>query len=168
MSQFKPVIVMVPGGFCDPIIYDKVANIMREDGFLVLVPRLTVTKNFHSKDPTSQELEDLAHKGLPDDVKQIHAELLPLLDQGHEAFLTGHSYGSLPALMAIQGHTIQERSARGLCGGIKGYAVVAGFAYAMRGRNVMGDTEDARPMPYFEHQVSNDIKNFRSRASLTP
>ncbi|KAF5566753.1 hypothetical protein FPHYL_3695 [Fusarium phyllophilum] len=152
MADIKPVIVIVPGGFCSPEVYQPVADILEQDGFTVIIPRLTVTKNLTSKDPTSQEFQLLANKGLLDDVEEIHGRLAPEFDKGSEVVIFGHSYGSLPALLAIEGHTIAERKAKGLSGGIKGYVAVAGFAYAQRGKNARGDTQPAPPMPYFEHE----------------
>ncbi|CAH0035681.1 unnamed protein product [Clonostachys rhizophaga] len=152
MSQTKPVIAIVPGGFCSPDVYAKVADILQNDGFEAIVPRLKVTESLPSKDPTTKEFKDLANKDLPDDVQAILADLTPLLDQGRKALIVGHSYGSLPALLTTQGQTVEERSAKGLPGGIKAYAVVAGFAYGTRGRNVRGNLEDAPALSYFVHE----------------
>ncbi|KAM0542294.1 hypothetical protein ACHAPJ_012859 [Fusarium lateritium] len=148
MSQSKPVIAIVPGGFCGPDLYKSVADTLREDGFTVIIITLTVTKNLTSKDATQPEFQDLANKGLLDDVEEIHAKLAPFFDQDHEVVVFGHSYGSLPALLALQDQTVGERKARGSQGGIKAYSAIAGFAYAVRGRNVLGNTEEAAPMPY--------------------
>ncbi|KAK2680221.1 Alpha/beta hydrolase fold-1 [Fusarium oxysporum f. sp. vasinfectum] len=152
MAESKPVIVIVPGGFCSPEVYQPVADILEQDGFTVIIPRLTVTKNLTSKDPASPEFKELANKGLVDDVKEIHERLASEFGKGSEVVIFGHSYGSLPGLLAIEGHTVEERQAKGLSGGIKGYVAVAGFAYAQRGKNARGDTEPAPPMPYFEHE----------------
>ncbi|KAH7229788.1 Alpha/Beta hydrolase protein [Fusarium oxysporum] len=152
MAESKPVIAIVPGGFCSPEVYQPVADILEQDGFTVIIPRLTVTKNLTSKDPASPEFKELANKGLLDDVKEIHERLASEFGKGSEVVIFGHSYGSLPGLLAIEGHTVEERQAKGLSGGIKGYVAVAGFAYAQRGKNARGDTEPAPPMPYFEHE----------------
>jgi alpha-beta hydrolase superfamily lysophospholipase len=153
MTDSKPVIVIIPGGFCSPEVYQPVADLLEQNGFTVIIPRLTVTKNLISKDPASQAFQDLSQKGLLDDVKEIHDCLASEFEKGSEVVIFGHSYGSLPALLAIEGHTIVERKAKGLSGGIKGYVAVAGFAYAQKGKNARGDTEPAPPMPYFEHEV---------------
>ncbi|KAF5601750.1 pectin lyase precursor [Fusarium pseudocircinatum] len=127
MAESKPVIAIVPGGFCSPEVYQPVANILEQDGFTVIIPRLTVTKTLTSKDPTSTEFKDLSNKGLLDDVKEIHDRLASELEKGSEVVIFGHSYGSLPGLLAIEGHTVAERKAKGLSGGIKGYVAVAGM-----------------------------------------
>lgn len=38
-----------------------------------------------------------------DDVKALHAQLLSLLDAGHEAIIVAHSYDSMAATASIQG-----------------------------------------------------------------
>ncbi|KAI1027165.1 hypothetical protein LB504_008012 [Fusarium proliferatum] len=133
MAEKKPVVVIVPGGFCSPEVYQPVA----------IIPTLTVTKNLASKDPSSQELKDLVSKGLLDDVNEIHDRLASEFDKGSEAVIFGHSYGSLPGLLSIHNHTIEERQAKGLCGGIKAYIAVAGFPFAQRGKNVLGNGASA-------------------------
>ncbi|KAF5976585.1 hypothetical protein FBULB1_6897 [Fusarium bulbicola] len=134
MAESKPVLVLVPGGFCSPEVYQPVADLLDQDGF------------------ASPEFKDLAKKGLLDDVKEIHDRLASELEKGSEVVIFGHSYGSFPGLLAIDGHTVADRNGKGLSGGIKGYVAVAGFAYAQRGKNVMGNTEPAPPMPYHEHE----------------
>lgn len=153
MSQTKPVIAIVPGGFCSPDVYAKFADIPQNDGFKVIVPRLKVTESLPLKDPATKEFKDLANKDLPDDVQTVLADLTPLLDQGRKAVIAGHSYGSLPALLANQGQTVEDRSSKGLTGGIKAYTVVAGFAYGTRRCNVRGNLEDAPAQSYFVHDV---------------
>jgi hypothetical protein len=49
----------------------------------------------------------------------VQAELLPLLDKGRTAVLVSHSLGCVAALAAVRHQTVDERSARGLKGGIK-------------------------------------------------
>ncbi|KAF4955671.1 hypothetical protein FGADI_4364 [Fusarium gaditjirri] len=152
MAEHKPVVVIVPGGFCSPEVYQPVANILEQDGFIVIIPRLKVTKNLASKDPASQEFKDLANKGVLDDATEIHARLASEFDKGSEVVIFGHSYGSLPGLLAVERHTVQERQAKGLSGGIKAYIAVAGFPYTQRGKNALGNTDPAPPMPYHEHE----------------
>ncbi|KAI1046924.1 hypothetical protein LB505_013723 [Fusarium chuoi] len=153
MAEKKPVVVIVPGGFCSPEVYQPVANILEHDGFTVIIPTLTVTKNLTSKDPASPEFKELATKGLLDDVTEIHDRLASELDQGSEVVIFGHSYGSLPGLLSIEKHTVKEHQAKSLSGGIKAYIAVAGFPFAQRGKNVLGNTKPAPPMPYHELQA---------------
>ncbi|KAM0261771.1 hypothetical protein ACHAPA_009570 [Fusarium lateritium] len=162
MSQAKPVIAIVPGGFCGPQVYQDVANALRGEGFTVIIPALTTTKDLSKKDSTSAEYKDFASKGVPDDVKEIQASLASELDKGSEIVIFGHSYGSLPALIALDGQTVEERKAKGLSGGIKAYAAVSGFAYTMRGKNIMGTTDDLPVMPY--HTLEEGVLHMQDTA----
>ncbi|KAG8670410.1 hypothetical protein FPOAC1_009824 [Fusarium poae] len=153
MTQNKPLIVIVPGGFCSPDIYEDVANILREDGFTAKVIRLTTCGNVPIENPTHDECKALADKGMLDDVKEIHDNIAKELDEGSEVVLFGHSYGSLVGLLAIEGYTLEERKAKGLAGGIKGYAAVAGFAFTVRDRNIYGTTEQGPVMPNHSHET---------------
>jgi pimeloyl-ACP methyl ester carboxylesterase len=152
MTPTKPVIVIVPGGFCSPDIYQDVANVLLEEGFTVKVIRLTTTRSLLSDDPANVEYKTLASKGMLDDVKEIHDSIAKELDGGSEVVIFGHSYGSLPGLLAIEGHTLGERKTKGLAGGIKAYAAVAGFAFAVRERNIYGTTEQGPVMPNHSHE----------------
>ncbi|KAJ3528125.1 hypothetical protein NM208_g10354 [Fusarium decemcellulare] len=155
MSKQNPVIVIVPGGFCSPKLYTKVADILKNDGFTVLVPPLAVCGNLPSKDPTSPEYKDLASKTPLDDVQQIHNLLIPYLDHGREAVVFAHSYGSTPGMLSVEGQTVEERAARGLKGGIKGFVTISGSAYPVRGCNVLGNTEETPIMPY--HRLEEGV-----------
>ncbi|GKU08006.1 hypothetical protein FLAG1_08945 [Fusarium langsethiae] len=152
MSQPKPVIVIVPGGFCSPEIYQDVANILRDDGFTTIVIRLTTTRSLPSEDPANDEYKTLASKGMLDDVKEIHNSIAKELDEGSEVVIFGHSYGSLPGLLAVEAHILEERRAKGLTGGIKVYAAVARFAFAVRERNIYGTIEQGPVMPNHSHE----------------
>lgn len=154
MTQNKPVIVLIPGGFCSPETYQAVADCLREDSFTVKVITLTTTRTLPSEDPDHDEYKDLASKGMLDDVKEIHDSIAKELDEGSKVVLFGHSYGSLPGLLSIEGYTLEERKAKGLAGGIKAYAAVAGFAFAVRERNIYGTTEQGPVMPNHSHEVS--------------
>ncbi|KAM0227019.1 hypothetical protein ACHAPO_011903 [Fusarium lateritium] len=152
MPQTKPVIVIIPGGFCSPEIYQDVASILRTDGFPAKVIKLTATGNVPLENAADDEYKALANKGMLDDVKEIHDSITKELDEGSEVVLFGHSYGSLPGLLSIEGHTLEERKTKGLAGGIKGYAAVAGFAFAVRKRNIYGTTEQGPVMPNHSHE----------------
>ena len=136
----KPIILIVPGAFHKPVHYDAVVKPLQEKGFEVLIPTLV----------TGQGSPDATHA---DDVKAIHSELLPLLDEGHEAIIIAHSYGSLPACHSIENQTVSERSARGLKGGIKHYICVSGMAFPAKGKSFMGDESDFPEMPYHRLEV---------------
>jgi len=153
MSSSKPVIVLVPGAFHRPSVWRAVAEPLREKGFIVVTPPLSVCGDLSTKTVESQEWKDLAAKGPVDDAKLIHDELLPFLDDGNEAVVVSHSYGSVPACVAIEGQTVPDRAAKGLRGGIKAVINIAGFAFPVRGKSLMGDDNGPPLMPYHVLEV---------------
>lgn len=141
----KPIIVIVTGAFHRPAHYETVSKPLQEKGFHVVVPTLS----------TGNGDAEMTHF---DDVKAIHSELLPLLDEGNEAVVVSHSYGSLPASHSIEGQTVSERAARGLKGGIKHYICVTGMVYPAKGKSFMGDDSEFPAMPYHRVEVSLSLQ----------
>ena len=155
MASAKPIIVIVPGGFFSPRPYDAVSELLREQGYTVIVPELTVCGDLSSKTPESSEWKAMASHGALEDRQHINSLLTPYLDDGHEAVIVSHSYGSLPATLCVEGQTVSDRTARGLKGGVRAYLTVAGFAYPVRGKNVFGGEEDPPQMPFHVLEVSH-------------
>ena len=144
MASSKPIVVIVPGGFHRPGHYDLVAAPLREQGYTVLSVPLVVCGDADVDADTSAV----------DDAKKLHEQLLPLLDEGHEAVVVAHSYGSLAATAAIQGQTKDDRAARGVKGGIVAAVWISGFSFPARGKNIMGGDDETPPMPYQTLKVS--------------
>ena len=155
MSSSKPVIVLIPGAFHRPSVWDGVVKRLNSQGFSTLTPPLAVSGDLSSKTPESQEWKEIANNGPVDDAKLIHRELLPLLDEGKEAVIVSHSYGSVPACVAIDGQTTVDRAAKGLKGGIRAVVNVAGFASPAHGKSLIGTDEAPPLMPYHVLEVSN-------------
>lgn len=135
----KPIIVCVPGSFHSPSSWDAVANLLRKQGYQVLTPPLATCT-------TTEAAKDIVGKTTLDDAAIVHEHLVPFLDQGAEAVVVSHSYGSVSATIAVEGQTVEERKAKGLKGGIKSLVVIAGFAFPVHGKSVMGDDNDP-PVP---------------------
>ncbi|KAH8805441.1 Alpha/beta hydrolase fold-1 [Xylogone sp. PMI_703] len=152
MASQKPVIVIVPGAFHKPIHYRKVVEPLRSQGYEVITPSLVVCGD-DSVSPDATHLDDAAN---------IHKHLLPALDEGKRAIIVSHSYGSLPATASVEGQTVAERAARNLKGGIVGVISIAGFAFPVRGKSIMGDDEIPPPMPY--HVVEDGIAHLQETA----
>lgn len=146
LQMSKPVIVCVPGAFHAPSAWDLVASPLRQNGYQVLTPSLATCT-------TVERSQDIVGKTTLDDVSIIYEQLLPLLNQGAEALLVSHSYGSVSATLAVEGQTVEERRARGLRGGIMGLVVIAGFAFPVHGKSVMGDDSDPPVPEYFTVKV---------------
>lgn len=152
----KPVIVLIPGGFCSPKAYAKLASTLEEQGYETIVIRLRTCTNSPGTDPSTPEWQALAQLTPFDDAKLVHEALASLVEQGREALLVGHSYGSLPMLASCQGWTTHERSAKGLQGGIKGVVYLAGFTHAQRGKGIMGNTDYLPTLPYHKLEVPDN------------
>ncbi|KJR88580.1 uncharacterized protein SPSK_10789 [Sporothrix schenckii 1099-18] len=151
----KPILVFVPGAFHRPSSWNAVTEPLRKEGYTVLMPALTVCRDLHSATAESAEWKDLAAKGVPEDAQAIRDVLLPELDKGNTAILVSHSYGSIPASFVVQDQTVAERAARGLPGGIVSFVAVAGVAYPVRGKGIMGDNSEPPILPY--HILDNGI-----------
>ncbi|KAK3319447.1 Alpha/beta hydrolase fold-1 [Apodospora peruviana] len=138
MAPSKPVIVIIPGGFHRPSHYELISTPLQDQGYTVLSAPLAVCGD-EDVNPAATAI---------DDARKIHEQLLPLLDDGQEAIVVAHSYGSLPATECIQGQTKAERASRGLKGGIVAAVWIAAFAFPAKGKNIMGGDEETPPMPY--------------------
>ena len=151
-SPAKPVLVLIPGGFHRPSSWSRVAALLRARGYTVLTPALTTSATLPDDapgKPPSEAARRLAQADMFSDGEAVLAGgLLPLLDEGREAVLVSHSLGCVAALAAVQGQTVKEREARGLRGGVSGMVNVAGFAFPVAGRNLLGTEEEMPVMPY--------------------
>lgn len=153
MVLTKPVIIFVPGAFVGPGPYAAVAECLRVDGYTVEVVHLPSAADLSSETVSSPKWKSLAEKTAESDIEAIHNVVKPHFVQGRQIVLIGHSYGSIPAMLSIEGHTAQERETKGLKGGVVAYINIAGFAFGARGKNVMGTEEDPSPMPYHRFEV---------------
>lgn len=133
-AKNKPLILLIPGAFHLPHHYHPLTTPLSHLGHPILsIPLTCCGPTPSSVPPTSTPTTDAA---------AIHAHLLPLLDAGASALVVAHSYGSRVATVCIQGHTVAERAARGLPGGIIGAVWIAGFAFPARGKNLFGEDGD--------------------------
>jgi len=119
----KPLVLLVHGAWHQPLHYRSLIEALKQKGFTVLAPPLASTGYDDSVDG----------KTYHDDTKRIHDALLPLLDEGRTAIAIGHSYGSLPLTTAVKGHTVAERTSRGLSGGIISTIYIAATPFFQTG-----------------------------------
>jgi hypothetical protein len=145
MAQPKPLIVIVPGAFHAVDAYPAFTSLLKQSGYEVLQVPLTTAGDAGKVSVEASHL---------DDARAIEAQLVPLLDQGREAIVITHSYGSLPGTEAIAGQTVSERKERGLNGGVTTFIVVSGFAFPAVGKNLFGGDDEFPPMPYHRLEVS--------------
>jgi pimeloyl-ACP methyl ester carboxylesterase len=116
MSGSKPTIVLIPGAWLPISAYEGYLSALREVGYP------TTAIQYPSFDPVDPFTADVAN-----DASAVRAALLPLLGEGKELVLVLHSYGGVPGSAAAKGHSVSERRAAGLPGGILGLVFVAAF-----------------------------------------
>ncbi|KAI1862428.1 hypothetical protein JX265_009142 [Neoarthrinium moseri] len=121
-----PVICLVHGAWHHPASYHRIIDPLRACGYTVLAPVNATVGSGGS----------IAGKTYADDVKRIHEVLLPHLDAGEEATMVCHSYGGIPGTAALHGHTVEERKARGLEGGVRSVLYFAAAAVPQRGMSL--------------------------------
>ncbi|KAJ5606123.1 hypothetical protein N7510_008904 [Penicillium lagena] len=151
MTSQKPIVVIVPGAFHKPIHYRKITALLRSQGHEVIPYDLASCGD--NVDPEVTFIDEAA---------EIQKKLVPLLDEGREAVIFSHSYGSLPATHSTEGLTAVERAEKGLKGGIIGVVNLAGFAFPARGVGILGDDTIVPPQPY--QSVENGITYLKEEA----
>ncbi|PYH92589.1 alpha/beta-hydrolase [Aspergillus ellipticus CBS 707.79] len=102
MSQSKPSIILVPGAFAPPELYEGITTRVASQGYEIHAVRLP------SVAPSSGPLPQPGT--MYDDAAAIAREIAKLVDQGKEVIVVAHSYGGVPASQSIQGLVKKERS----------------------------------------------------------
>lgn len=108
----KPSILLVPGSFSLPSLYDNVVNAVAEKGYEI-----------HALHHPSVGLAPgVAREGTPatmyDDAAHIATEIEKLADEGKDVVLVAHSYGGVPTTESTKGLGKKERLAQGKVGGV--------------------------------------------------
>lgn len=145
----KPLIVLVHGSWHQPSCFAKLQGILEKQGYEVLCPTLPTNSKDHSN-PGATHLTD---------VTALHEQILPYFDQGKEAVIVGHSYGAIPAMVCVEGHSVEERAAKGMKGGFRAIVFLSGFAFPVRGMKLM----EAMDVNWIEIQVLPLHPMFRPR-----
>lgn len=155
VTMTKPTIVMVPGSFAKPEVYDPIFEVIREKG-----------RDIHGLHLPSVGLRALEGRpGEPptmyDDAAHINKELERLADEGKDIVLIGHSYGGIPVSQAGEGLSKEARQKQGKPGGLVRLAYLTCLVPAIGGsaREVMEDVPE-------EHKV--DMKVLVSCPSTKP
>jgi pimeloyl-ACP methyl ester carboxylesterase len=123
-----PLIVLIHGSWHQPSCFTKIRTLLSNQGYTVLCPTLPTNDSSPQRNPLATHETDIA---------SLHTQLLPYLDDGHEALLVGHSYGAIPAMGCILGNSVEERVALGKKGGIMGMVFLSGFAFPVRGMKLL-------------------------------
>ncbi|KIO24296.1 hypothetical protein M407DRAFT_77131 [Tulasnella calospora MUT 4182] len=106
MSQTKPSIIFVPGGWHEPHVFDPVISILQSKGYKTLAVSLPSIG-------TSPPVDDLQP-----DVSAIREAIVSCTDAGSEVVVFAHSYGGFPSSEAIKGLTKSDLQSQGKSGGV--------------------------------------------------
>ncbi|CZR57975.1 uncharacterized protein PAC_07865 [Phialocephala subalpina] len=124
----KPTIVMVPGAWHKPVIYNNVASHLQKYGYSTVLQPLPSAGAI----PPNQDFTQ--------DVTAIRKRLTSLISEGKEIVLVIHSYAGLPGSEACKGLGKKEREAKGEKGGLirfvclNAFAMLEGFQPTPRGQ----------------------------------
>ncbi|KAI0199955.1 Alpha/beta hydrolase fold-1 [Astrocystis sublimbata] len=133
----KPIIFFVPGAWHDPWCFDLVRKSLSTRGYQTEASALATVG---STVPTT---------GVFDDAAKVRSALTELIDEGKEVILVGHSYGGVVCSNSVDGLGIQQRSSKGLKGGIILILYLAAFAVPV-GASLKGLLGDSYPPPWWD------------------
>jgi alpha-beta hydrolase superfamily lysophospholipase len=132
----SPTVVLVPGACHSAACYELLIPHLERAGFAVKALTLP------SIDPVSPETATCA-----DDANFIrNTVLLPLIEEGKEILLVGHSYGGIPISAAALGLSKRTRSKSGKVGGIIGLVYITALLVGTD-KDVMSSTGEGDPPP---------------------
>ncbi|OOF92058.1 hypothetical protein ASPCADRAFT_509554 [Aspergillus carbonarius ITEM 5010] len=101
-----PTIVLVPGAWCTPIIYDPLRAILTSRGLSSISP---AHPSIGAEPPS---------KTLADDVAHLRSELVALIEEGKDVVVVLHSYGGVVGSGAVEGLGKEQRAQQGKQGGV--------------------------------------------------
>jgi pimeloyl-ACP methyl ester carboxylesterase len=117
MALTKPTLLLVPGAYHLPLSYDTNKERLEALSYPVVTIRLPTASGIS---PSTSYKED---------VEAIHSIILPLMDEGKEIVVVGHSYGGVPSYVSTEGQSIAERTAAGKKGGVRSAVFLCAFAH---------------------------------------
>ncbi|KAG8964983.1 hypothetical protein FRC05_003510 [Tulasnella sp. 425] len=115
MSQTKPTIIFVPGGWHEPHVFEPVSTILQSRGYKTVLVSLPSVG-------ASPPLDDFQP-----DVAAVRAAIASSVDAGSEVVLFAHSYGGIPASEAVKGLTKSDLQSQGKPGGVAHFMLCASF-----------------------------------------
>ncbi|KAF0639294.1 hypothetical protein FPSE5266_10264 [Fusarium pseudograminearum] len=117
---------------------------IENQGFTVVTPTLASAGYNDSVDG----------KALEDDVKAIHDEIMPYLDNGQKIIAMGHSYGAVPLSVAVNGYTQAEQEQKGKQGGFVSVIFIAPTPVLQKGISMYDSVGGQYTSAWF-HDVSD-------------
>ena len=103
----KPTIVFVPGIWEGPSVFDGVSKTLQSYGYSTAYAPLASTGHASPGNPT-----------LLDDVQHIRSAIEPIVEEGKEIILVGHSAGGFLGSAAVKDLGLKKRAEDGKTGGV--------------------------------------------------
>ncbi|UNI24985.1 hypothetical protein JDV02_010697 [Purpureocillium takamizusanense] len=110
----KPTILIVPGGFTLPELYDNVVAHVTREGFSIEALRLP-SVGYKTDTPGTMQ----------DDAAFIASEVSRHAEAGRKIVLVAHSYGGIPATESTRGLSTADRQRQGKPGGLVRLAYIS-------------------------------------------
>lgn len=137
----KPTILIVPGAWQKPVAFEKIVQLLEQTGYPAI----------HVPLPTVGDL-DAPLATLTDDVEAVRKVLIPLVDEGKEVIVLGHSSGGISTSGAVEGLDVASRKSEGKQGGVIRCIYLAAFVLP-KGQSLLG-VLGGQPLPWMIVEVS--------------
>jgi pimeloyl-ACP methyl ester carboxylesterase len=98
LKMTKPTILIVPGSFAPPTIYDKLVRLLKGTGYPALAVQL----------PSTTKRMPLAPATMLEDADIIKCAAEALINLGREVIVVAHSYGGVPTTQGLVGVPIKK------------------------------------------------------------
>lgn len=155
MASSKPTVVIVPGAWHPPSLYETFEIALDKAGYTSITASLP---SLDSKDPQATSCSA--------DTDAVRQLILPFIESDEkDVVVLCHSYGGMPGGGAARGLSKTSRTQRGLKGGVIGLVYVSAFVVAEKATlvQVMG----GRHAPYLvPDQVCQSVPSTSSSHEL--
>lgn len=142
LKMSKPTIIIVPGAWQTPPAFEHIVKLLQEAGYpTVHVPLPTVGGT------------ELPLAGLSDDVDAVRKALVPIVEQGKDVVVIGHSAGGISMSGAVEGFDAGSRKAAGRSGGVIRCIFMTAFVLP-KGQSLLGML-GGQPLPWMVVEVSS-------------
>ncbi|KAH8788139.1 Alpha/beta hydrolase fold-1 [Diaporthe sp. PMI_573] len=131
----KQTIIIVPGAWQKPSAFANIVKLLQDAGYpTVHVPLPTVGGT------------ELPLAGLSDDVNAVRKVLIPIVEDGKEVVVIGHSAGGISMSGAVEGYDTASRKAAGKAGGVVRCIFMTAFVLP-KGQSLLGML-GGQPLPW--------------------
>jgi pimeloyl-ACP methyl ester carboxylesterase len=138
----KPTIIFVPGSWQKPSAYADILKALQDSGYpAVHVPLPTVGGS------------ELPLAGLSDDVDAVRKVLVPMVEDGKEVVVIGHSSGGISMSAAVERYDALSRKAAGKSGGVVQCIYMTAFVLP-KAQSLLGML-GGQPLPWMVVEVSS-------------